>query len=575
MRTSCGFSSFFRILLLCLLPIGNGCGRLPTTTAPDQQLQVAQQLSTSGQGLLRNIIEAGKFSALRWPDFSDYRDDVNKFYQGYGYTLPWVTQMQPTKQAREMIACFEHADEKGLSPDDYDGPHWREWLADLKPETRQARDESAAVRLDIAVTVSAIRYISDLHVGRVNPEHLDFQVDVARRRLNLPDFLREDVVTAPNVSTILARIEPPYPGYQRAIHALLTYEQFANEDDGEVLPVPRKPILPGNSYEGMPRLAHLLRLLGDLPQSAPTPASGIVYEGALVSAVKNFQQRNGLEADGRINGATIAELNVPFSRRVRQMQLTLERWRWMPNEYQHSPIVVNIPEFRLRAYDDQFRIATTMKVVVGKSYRHKTPVFMGTLRYVIFRPYWEVPLSIAEGEMIPAIQRSPAYMTKENLEFVDNRGNAVAPGSVTPEMLERAREGKLLIRQKPGPTNALGLVKFLFPNAYDVYMHDTPATTLFSRSRRDFSHGCIRLEKPAELARWVLRDNPGWTMDRIQAAMNGEETEQITLTHPIPVLIVYGTVFVSEDGLVHIYDDIYGYDAALELALEKGYPYPR
>jgi len=196
------------------------------------------------------------------------------------------------------------------------------------------------------------------------------------------------------------------------------------------------------------------------------------------------------------------------------------------------------------------------------------------MRYVIFRPYWEVPPSIASRELLPAIQRNPAYLTKENLEFVDSRQNPVASESISADTLEEIRRGKLFIRQRPGPKNSLGLVKFLFPNEFDVYMHDTPATELFAKSRRDFSHGCIRLERPADLAAWVLRDNPGWTSARIQAAMSGDKTEQVNLTHPIPVLILYATVIVSEDGVVHFYDDIYGHDATLEQALAHGYPYP-
>jgi murein L,D-transpeptidase YcbB/YkuD len=195
------------------------------------------------------------------------------------------------------------------------------------------------------------------------------------------------------------------------------------------------------------------------------------------------------------------------------------------------------------------------------------------MRYVVFRPYWDVPPSIAEHEILPSIQRNPAYLRKENLEFVDPRQNPVPSESFTPDLLEQIRKGRLFVRPKPGPKNSLGLIKFMFPNEFDVYMHDTPATELFTKSRRDFSHGCIRLERPADLAAWVLRDNPGWTPERIHAAMSGNKTEQVNLTHPIPVLILYATVIVSEDGLIHFYDDIYGHDASLERVLEKGYPY--
>jgi murein L,D-transpeptidase YcbB/YkuD len=177
--------------------------------------------------------------------------------------------------------------------------------------------------------------------------------------------------------------------------------------------------------------------------------------------------------------------------------------------------------------------------------------------------------------MVPHIVRDPDYLAQKGLEVVDSRQNVVSTGTVTPEVLGQLRAGKLFVRQKPGPKNALGLAKFVFPNSYNVYMHDTPATEFFTQSRRDFSHGCIRLESPADLAAWVLRDNPGWNPERIRAAMNADKSEQVNLAHPIPVLIVYATVIVLDDGVVHFYDDIYGHDASLDKVLEKGYPYPQ
>jgi murein L,D-transpeptidase YcbB/YkuD len=253
--------------------------------------------------------------------------------------------------------------------------------------------------------------------------------------------------------------------------------------------------------------------------------------------------------------------------------LTLERWRWLPLANRTTPVVVNIPEFRLRAYDESFKSALAMNVVVGKAYGHGTPVFEDQMRYVIFRPYWEVPYSITRAELLPHVVRDPDYLAKKGFEVVNSRQEVITSGTVSNDVLAQLHSGTLFIRQTPGPKNSLGLVKFIFPNDFNVYLHDTPAHELFSRSRRDFSHGCIRLERPADLAVWVLRDNPGWSLDRVRAAMNGETMQQVNLAHPIPVLIVYGTAVVPEDGLVYFYDDIYGHDAALEKVLEKGYPY--
>jgi L,D-transpeptidase YcbB len=228
----------------------------------------------------------------------------------------------------------------------------------------------------------------------------------------------------------------------------------------------------------------------------------------------------------------------------------------------------------LRAYDENFNVAVTMDVVVGKAYGHDTPVFTDTMQYVIFRPYWSVPYSIARAEFVPKIGRDPDYLAKKGFEVVDSRQEVVGSDTVTSEELEQLRAGKLFIRQTPGQKNSLGLVKFMFPNSYNIYFHDTPEQEFFAKSRRDFSHGCIRLEKPADLAVWVLRNNPGWNAERVRAAMNGTTTQQVNLAHPVPVLILYGTVIVREDAVVRFYDDIYGHDAALEKVLEKAYPYP-
>jgi L,D-transpeptidase YcbB len=510
---------------------------------------------------------------LRWPDFSDYNKHLTKFYESYAYSLPWVSGMEPTPRARQVIAVLMKAEQEGLSAEDYDAPRWGDRLAKLKPAAAQP-SEADALRFDAALTVCVMRYVSDIHIGKVNPKHFDFGFDVQAKKYNLPEFIKEEVMEAPDVAGVLAQLEPPYPGYQRTIKALRRYLEFAKEYHGKPLPTIQKTIAPGDTYEGVPQLGQLLRLLGDLPADARVPVDGTKYEGPLVEAVKNYQRRLGRTPDGRIGMQTLADLNVPLATRVRQMQLTLERWRWLPVIPHAAPVVANIPEFRLRVYDDNFNVALTMNVVVGTAYKHETPVFVDKMEYVVFRPYWNVPYSIFKAEFLPHIARDPNYLAKKGFEVVNSRQEVITSGTVTSEVLAQLRAGKLFVRQMPGPKNSLGLLKFIFPNDFNVYMHDTPAQKLFANSRRDFSHGCIRLEKPADLAVWALRDNPGWDVDHVRAAMDGTPNQQVNLAHPILVLIIYGTAVVSENNLVHFYDDIYGHDAALEKALNKGYPYP-
>jgi murein L,D-transpeptidase YcbB/YkuD len=566
--------------LLAMIALGLLAGCSQTAKSTDPRGGVASNptsssralLSSEGQAWLRTTIGSGA-SDLRWPDFSDYSKHVKKFYESNGNYLWWVKDSEPTPQARQLIGLLLHADQKGLSAGDYDGPLWSDRLAGLKPAT-QKPEEANALKFDLALTVCAMRYISDLHIGKVNPKHLDFAFDQESKKYDLADFLRDRVVSAADVAGVLAQIEPQYPGYLRVMQALQTYTALAKTDDGELLPPLTKAIVPGDAYPGVPRLTGLLRLVGDLPADADVSPDGTIYDAALVDAVKKFQRRHGRDPNGRIGAQTLADLNVPLSRRVQQMQLALERWRWMPEAYQRAPIIVNIPEFRLRAYDTDFNVAVTMNVIVGSSFGHDTPVFADALAQVVFRPYWAVPLSIVRSELIPHILTDPNYLSKKGFEIVDSRQKVVGRGLAARDSVSQLRAGRLFIRQIPGPRNSLGLVLFLFPNSYSVYMHDTPAPEFFAKSRRDFSHGCIRLEKPAELAAWVLRDNPGWNPEHIHEAMNGSATQQVNLAHPIPVLIVYLTAVVLEDGLVHFFDDIYGHDVALQKALAKGYPYP-
>jgi murein L,D-transpeptidase YcbB/YkuD len=300
-----------------------------------------------------------------------------------------------------------------------------------------------------------------------------------------------------------------------------------------------------------------------------------MYGAALVEAVKHFQRRHGLEDDGRLGADTLKQLNVPLSDRVRQLQLALERWRWLPSEFSAPPIVVNIPDFRLRAIDENNNVALDMRVVVGKSIRTQTPVFSRDMTYVVLRPYWNVPPSILRGEIVRAIQRDRNYVANKRYEVTTKDGTVVTSGVISDEVLADLKAGRLAIRQKPGPTNALGLVKLMFPNEFNVYLHSTPAPELFSRTRRAFSHGCIRVEKPAELTAWVLRDNSDWTVSRVKQSMEqGKDNVTVNLNRPVPVFIVYATALAYENGEVHFYDDIYGHDAKLAQALTKGYPYP-
>ena len=540
-------------------------GRFQVPASRGTTASVPQQLTSTGKAQLLAILDAAELADLQWSGFGKYGSEVRELYDSFNGALPWIDESRPTSQALSMIQLLRRSDGEGLNPEDYDGPRWDSRISAL--EQPSPASESDLVRFDVALTVSAMRYVSDLHLGRVNPHRFHFELEIDHTNFDLPEFLMQNLVHASDLDTAIEAVEPPFPTYHRTLNALRTYLQLARRDDGELLPVPRKAIRPGDSYAGLPRLTRLLALLGDFPEKDEDISSLTVYQGTVVTAVKRFQQRNGLEPNGLIDVQTANELNTPLSRRVAQLGLTLERLRWLPHQFQQPPIVVNIPEFRLRAVDEQYHWVLFMKVVVGRAYRHRTPVFAANLKSVTLRPYWNVPLSIVRAELLSHVAKDSAYLAKNSYEIVGNIGAVEGQDAVSEEIKRQLRSGKLGIRQMPGPTNALGLLKFDFPNSHDIYMHGTPATELFAKSRRDFSHGCIRVEDPVALAAWLLRDKPEWTADRIRATIGGEKTRRVDLDKPVPVLILYGTAVVMENDEIRFFRDIYRQDALLEQAL--------
>lgn len=526
-----------------------------------------QGLSVDGKQLLRGFLSSGRLPILQQPDFALQQKEAEKFYDNCNGELAWIEQAKPTAQARAMIQAFKNAEFKGLQPEDYDAARWDERLAEFSRPAHTP--EADLVQFDLALTVSAMRYISDLHMGRVNPGIFHFGLDIGRQQFAISDFLREKVASAADVKAVLETVEPPFPIYRRTEDALRNYMEIALEPQSAPLPAFSKPVKPGDAYDGAFQLANLLATFGDLATGSRDAYRDGIYRGGLVDAVKAFQLRHGLPASGILDAPTLKELNIPISRRVTQLQLAMERMRWLPHQFDRPPIVVNIPEFRLYAVNEEYRSVFTMKVVTGKAYGHQTPVFANEIRSVIFRPYWNVPESITRAEMIPHIRKNPSYLATNSYELVDRNGNVQGEPPTAAQLERQLRSGALRIRQSPGAANALGLLKFEFPNQYDVYMHGTPAKELFARSRRDFSHGCIRVEDPVALAKWVLRDMPEWTEEKIRAAMDGDETREVRLKQPIPVLIFYSTAVVLEGGDVHFFDDVYGLDADLERAVAQ------
>ena len=540
---------------------------------------------------LKQIIAEGSEAYLNWSTALIDRERIATLYEANGYRLLWSDGAQPTKAALDLIHELQQAGDRGLDPEDYPGERLASLLTDLRDTPRSGVEQWAL--FDASLSLAGLRLVSDLHDGRIEPASVGYHLTVERIKLDIPAALAY-LAGAANVTAALDALEPQFRHYALLKRALARYRVLAADVGLNDLPaLPAKSLKPGNAYAGAAQLERLLSALGDLPAGAPAagaPAAGHPEPLApatatpqtltppLVDALKHFQNRHGEKADGVLGAATFAELTRPLDARVQQIVLTMERFRWLPAKLASAPIIVNIPEFRLFAFEstsDTEAQIHQMDVIVGKAFEAtETPVFTADMTYLIFRPYWEVPYSIALKEIVPGARAHPTYLDKHQMEIVRGSGEAATVMANTKENVALVAKGVLRVRQKPGPNNSLGLVKFMFPNPYNVYLHSTPAQALFKESRRDFSHGCIRVSDPVGLAEYVLRDSPEWTREKILAAMNGTETLTVTLKNRIRVFVVYGTALATEDGNILFFDDIYGHDQRLEAALNSRRPRP-
>jgi murein L,D-transpeptidase YcbB/YkuD len=476
----------------------------------------------------------------------------------------WFVNGKPTAAAQELLQEIDSIDRRGLRPADYDiaGLHR------LVDAVRDSPTPDRVARADNAITAAATRVANDLLRGRVSPAQVGYELDVPTPAFH-PAAVVATLIASPNVSRSLDAFEPPLHHYGLLKAALAKYRALAAHPELTRLPaLPKRSVKAGEEYAGMPELRRLLAALGDLPApkgSAAAPSARLDIE--TTQALAHFQMRVGLEADGVLGPATYRALTTPLSRRVQQIELTLERMRWLPRTLDVPPIIVNIPQFRLFAFRTTHDFASDilqMDVIVGATFAgRETPVFAAQMRYVVLNPYWDVPYSILIREQLPEIEADADWVARNGFEIVEGPGDDARPVPVTEENVKRLAQGKLRLRQRPGPANALGRVKFMFPNRHNVYLHDTPSRALFKASRRAFSHGCIRVADPMALLMHVLRDDPRWTRERIEQALAGKPATRITLPHPIPVFILYGTALATEAGDTLFFEDIYSQDAKL------------
>ena len=538
---------------------------LAAVHAPELRSQQPAPVAEAVQAQIASAVAA--YRAPPRPSSVDYgaTEALRTVYAQRANAPLWNLDGQTTSQAQALIRELQRAYTYGLRPEDYGG----DALAALSgPSGISVADAGRWGRFDVQLSGAALRFMSDLHYGRVKPTSVGFNLVTMHQRIDLGASLAA-LADATDVAKAINEIEPPFHHYALLKDALTKYLGLTQHPELKNLPAISGSIKPGNAYAGAPALRRLLVALGDLPAGGSTPADETTLTPELSAGVRAFQQRHGLTPDGALGKTTFTALTTPFAKRVRQMDLTLERWRWLP-PFDTPPIIVNIPQFRLFAFrttEDRLADILPMDVIVGKTYT-QTPVFESDMRYVVFRPYWDIPPSILRKEMLPKIRANPGYVAANRLQIVGGQGDDSPVVAPSPAARVGLAAGTLRLRQMPGPDNALGLVKFMFPNVYNVYLHSTPAHRLFGETVRAFSHGCIRVSDPAALGTYVMRDEPGgWTREKVEAAMNGTKTQRVNLQHPIRVLILYGTALATEAGPVLFFDDLYGLDRKLEQQL--------
>jgi L,D-transpeptidase YcbB len=463
-------------------------------------------------------------------------------------------------QARQALLHLGAAEDDGLLAADYA-------VATPVPLEGEATPALRA-RFEVELTAAVLRYLGHLHAGRTHPEFAAAGLTLPEDYFDPVEHLRT-ALRQRRLDQAFAAVAPDSALYARVKVALAQYRQLLPRYSQ----LPQLPALPpgpglkaGAPYAGAGALQARLVLLGDMPADAPLAADN-VYGDELAAAVAQFQRRHGLLEDGVLGRRTMTALAAPLAQRIRQLELTLERLRWMPSLPAGPLLVVNLPSFRLWGLDTRDPAAPPMidmRVIVGSAGRTPTPLFLGSMRYLEFNPAWNVPHSIAQGEIIPKLARDPAYLDKQDMELVAAGGQVVPAAEAA---LAQLRAGKVRVRQRPGPRNVLGAVKFAMPNPMNIYLHSTSAKELFKQTRRDLSHGCIRVEQPAQLAQFVLRGEAGWDSDSIAQAMEPGPTMTVRLSAPIPVLLFYATALVARNGQVLFLEDIYGHDRRLSLAL--------
>ena len=492
-------------------------------------------------------------------------------YRSRAYMPFWVDGSFRLDAAKALIGAIGRAEEDGLLPSDYHLVTIYRLLADMAQE-RSSNNTVSPERwadLDLILTDAFLLLGTHLLTGRVNPEtlHTDWKIDPGR--VTLLPFLIQAASTG-NVAGVLKALRPSHEGYAALRNALAQLRKIAAHGGWPMLNE-RQTLRPGDIGDGVDALRQRLVASGELGLSVQEDDTPF-FDATVAAAVKQFQRRHGLKADGIVGLETIDMLNVPVAKRIRQVEINLERWRWLPHELGSRYIIVNTAAFTLNAVVDS-QVVLTMRVVVGRPAR-RSPVFSSKISYLVVNPYWYVPTTIAVEDILPAVQKNVSYLTERGIRVYQSwkvDAPEIDPTTVDWQAYHAGRF-PFRLRQDPGPRNALGRIKFMFPNEFAVYLHDTPDHNLFNQVQRDLSSGCIRVEAPIALANFLLAEDLRWTPEALTELVEKGEPSKIRLRHPVPVHLLYMTAWADEGGIAQFRFDIYHWDGVLDRALNQQRP---
>ncbi|MES2372330.1 MAG: L,D-transpeptidase family protein [Bacteroidota bacterium] len=466
------------------------------------------------------------------PQYQPFTDQLKDFYTNRNYQYAWFDTSGLAEQAHNFINL-----QNSYISDYADSSLFNASLQQLvdtlgAQKIKPALNNPQVIQTELLLTGQFFQYAAKMYKGSdIDAAQLGWFIP--RKKIDLTALLDS---TLKSKVTGTEQYAPLNSQYKKLQEQLSKYLSFEKQDFTDTVEWVTKPIKKGDSTYRITQIKQRLQVFGDMEAGD----SSAKFDSTMLDAVKHFQRRMGLSIDGAIGNKMIAELNVPVSKRIRQILVNMERVRWMPAEKETNYILVNIPEYKMHVYDSG-RFLFDMNVIVGTA-ANNTVIFTGNLKYVVFSPYWNVPESIVKNEIMPSMKKNSNYITRNNMEITGYSGKIP------------------IVRQKPGPANSLGLVKFLFPNNYNIYFHDTPNRNLFSQSSRSFSHGCIRIGEPKKFAEYMLRSDSSWNSENIEQAMHLAKEKWVTVKKSVPVFIVYFTAWVDKDGLLNFRKDIYGHD---------------